>query len=111
MFTIVKSCKKHGALTINDVYVRNTRKGMDCKFCDKEYKARDRLINHDKFKERGRIYRNIIVPETTISRLCSGCKKEIDKEFFAPSDWRLRHPYCKFCRSIANYKSKIKNKK
>lgn len=110
MFDIIKSCKKHGALTINDVYVRNTRKGTDCKFCSKESAKRRRLADPEKFKEHGRKYRHIEVPPNVDSRICSGCKKELYQDNFTHSDWKLRHPYCKACRSAANYKSKIRNK-
>lgn len=110
MFKIIKTCKKHGALTINDVYIRNTRKGMDCRFCDKEYKIKQRLKDPEKFKEHGKKYRKIKVDENINLRKCSGCKKELGKNEFANYAWTLRYPYCKRCMSIANYKSKIKNK-
>jgi hypothetical protein len=110
MFDIIKSCKTHGALTIQDVYIRNTRKGMDCKWCSKESAIRRREENPDKFKEHGRKYRHIDVPLKVTIRKCSGCQKELSKELFANYAWNLRHPYCKNCMSIANYKSKIKNK-
>jgi hypothetical protein len=110
MFDIIKTCKRHGALTIKDVYVRNTREGKDCKFCYKEYAIKAREENPDKFKENGRKYRLLILPENTVSRKCSGCQKELEKNLFSPSAWKLRHPYCRACFSIANYKSKIKNK-
>lgn len=110
MFDIIKSCKKHGALTIDDVYIRNTTKRIDCKFCNKEYKLKQRLMNPDKFKEHGRKYRYIEISSDINSRICSGCKKELFKDNFTCSDWNLRHPYCKGCRSKANYKSKIRNK-
>lgn len=110
MFEIIKSCHKHGALTINDVYIRNTRKGMDCKFCNKEYKFNKRIKDPEKFKEHGRKYRYIELSPEINSRICSGCKKELSKELFSNSDWKLRYCYCKLCRSKANFKSKIKNK-
>lgn len=110
MFDIIKSCSKHGALTINDVYIRNMRKGTDCKFCDKEYKLKQRLANPETFKEHGRKYRHIEVPPDVHSRICSGCKKELNQEDFSAYAWNHRHPYCKACRSIANYKSKVRNK-
>lgn len=110
MFEIIKICKKHGALTINDVYIRNTRKGIDCKWCSKESAERRRLANPEKFKEHGRKYRYIEIDDVITFRKCSKCKKEQGKELFATYAWKLRHPYCKLCRSISNYKSKIKNK-
>ena len=110
MFDIIKSCKIHGALTIQDVYIRNTRKGMDCKWCSKESAIRRREDNPEKFKEHGRKYRYIEIDESITFRKCSGCKLELNKNDFADYAWKLRHPYCKKCMSIANYKSKIKNK-
>lgn len=110
MFEIIKTCKTHGALTIKDVYIRNTRKGSDCKWCSMECAERRRLANPEKFKERGRKYRYIETDDSITSRKCSGCQKELSKHLFANYAWKLRHPYCKDCMSIANYKSKIKNK-
>jgi len=109
MLEIIKTCKTHGALTINDVYIRNTRKGMDCKWCSKECAERRRLANPEKFKEHGRKYRHIEVPEDTIERRCSGCKKIVHKDLFTLHAWKRRHPRCKPCTSISAYKSKIKN--
>ena len=110
MFDIIKSCKVHGALTIQDVYIRNTRKGMDCKWCSKDSAIRRRLANPEKFKEHGRHYRHIELDSSVIYRKCSGCKLELSKNDFANYAWKLRHPYCRSCDSIKNYKSKIKNK-
>ena len=103
-------CNNHGALTINDVYIRNSSNRRQCKFCSKESAIKRRLANPDKFKEHGKKYRNIIVPSDALSRICSKCKKDVNKEYFSNCAWKLRHPYCKSCMSIANYKSKIRNK-
>lgn len=110
MFDILKKCKIHGFLTISDVYIRNTRKGIDCKWCNKASSRQRRLENPEKFKEHGRKYRHIEIDDSITFRKCSGCKLELDKHEFADYAWQLRHPYCRKCMSIANYKSKIKNK-
>jgi len=110
MMKIVKSCKTHGQLTLEDVYVRNTRKGMDCKWCNSESAKRRREANPTKFKEHGKRYRKIEVAEDVTSRKCSKCQKDHPKDNFANHAWTLRHPYCKACMSIANHKSKIKNR-
>jgi hypothetical protein len=110
MFKIIKTCRIHGCLTINDVYIRNTRKGIDCKFCSKESAQRRKNNDIIKFQQNGLKYRYIEVSELVTSRLCSCCKKETLKDDFTKGAWRLRHPYCRSCMSLATKKSKIKNR-
>lgn len=100
----------HGNLTINDVYIRKTRNGMDCKKCSQECAIRRRLANPDVFKERGRKYRKIQLHADITQRKCSACQQELPLNHFSIYAQTLRHPYCKPCMSIANKNNKIKNK-
>lgn len=111
MIQLLKKCPRHGYLTFNEVYFRNTRLGVvECKYCSKESKQKQKEKDPEKFKRHSAKYRKIETPLDVVERKCSGCKKLVHKDHFSKSDWGLRHPYCRPCRSVANYKSKIKNK-
>ncbi len=107
---IIKHCKFHGQLTINDVYIRNTRKGIDCKWCSKDSARKRRLANPELYKELGRKFRYLQRPENITSLRCCGCKKELEIDKFTENSKNKRHPYCSECRSKVNYKSKIRNR-
>lgn len=107
---IFKICKKHGALTYDDVYIRKTRKGIDCKHCSLEYARNDRKTNPEKYQKHGKFYRKIQISTDTTHRKCSKCQQLLPLEHFSQAVRTNRHPYCKVCRSKANKVNKIKNR-
>ena len=107
---IFKTCKKHGALTYDDVYIRKTRKGMDCKHCSREYAKKNRKINPDKYQKHGKYYRKIHISPDTTDLNCSKCRQLLPLSFFSEAMKTNRYPYCKACMSKANKVSKIKHR-
>jgi len=107
---IFKICKKHGALTYSDVYIRKTRKGIDCKYCSLQYAKKDRKNNPEKYQVHGKFYRKIDITADITHRKCSKCQQRLPLDNFTEAVRTDRHPYCRSCRSKANRISKIKNR-
>lgn len=106
---IVKICKKHGALTLNEVWIRNTRKGSDCKHCSREWRQKDRKLNPEKYRSHGNNYRKIILTPDITHRTCSKCKNELPLSSYTPSDRSNRYPYCRKCRNKSTKLTKLRH--
>lgn len=60
MFEIVKVCKKHGDLTMENVILNGIGRNFRCGFCNKErsrkYHSTDYKLNRDKYLKRSKIF-------------------------------------------------------
>lgn len=110
MFEIIKTCKKHGVLTSQDVVFRKTRKTSDCKHCSREWRTQDRLKNPEKYKAHRAKFINIIRSPDTKEIKCSHCKNILEINNFSKCEISSRYPYCTKCRSLSSRISKLKNR-
>ncbi len=109
--SIVKICEKCGPLTQENVYIRKTRRGIDCRACSLEQQKRRRLENPEKFKEHSIKFRHLIRDIEVKSLKCSKCNKEKCVSEFNKHMVNIRYPYCRECRITATRNDKEKHPK
>lgn len=95
----LKKCDIHGKLTMKDVRTIMSY-GSAYEYCKKCRKD-------NSWKENPYIE----VPDDTTHRMCKGCKNEVEKLLFAPSQWYLKHARCLACRKEVQDRSYERAKK